>query len=149
MKALMEFIIFYEFKFMSITFVRPMFLYLFLDGFYFMKSIFILLTGLFETDGVRIPGTECDYQFSRSGNRPTHGRLYSPRYPSIYPNNVRCSYHFHARYVTRWLCETTHDTEITRQKFGGWYFAISIAEVTTLIFGRVISTWCIPTLTVQ
>ncbi|XP_045488272.1 suppressor of lurcher protein 1 [Pieris rapae] len=52
---------------------------------------------LFETEGVHLPGTECDYQFSRSGNRPSHGRLYSPSYPSIYPNNVRCSYHFHAR----------------------------------------------------
>ncbi|CAB3226612.1 unnamed protein product [Arctia plantaginis] len=52
---------------------------------------------LFDTDGVRVPGTECDFQFSRSGNRPTHGRFYSPRYPSIYPNNVRCSYYFHAR----------------------------------------------------
>ncbi|VVC88256.1 unnamed protein product, partial [Leptidea sinapis] len=52
---------------------------------------------MFETEGVRIQGTACDYQFSRSGNRPAHGRLYSPRYPSNYPNNVRCSYHFHAR----------------------------------------------------
>ncbi|RVE53535.1 hypothetical protein evm_001676 [Chilo suppressalis] len=60
-------------------------------------TAFPLSPGLFETDGVRVPGTECDYTFSRSGNRPTHGRLYSPRYPSIYPNNIRCSYHFHAR----------------------------------------------------
>ncbi|XP_063369841.1 suppressor of lurcher protein 1 [Cydia amplana] len=52
---------------------------------------------LFETDGVHLPGTECDYHFGRSGTRPTHGRLYSPRYPSIYPNNVRCSYHFSGR----------------------------------------------------
>ncbi|XP_041989249.1 suppressor of lurcher protein 1-like [Aricia agestis] len=50
----------------------------------------------FETDGVRIADTRCDYTFS-SHNRPAHGRLYSPGYPSSYPSNVRCNYHFNAR----------------------------------------------------
>ncbi|GBP14759.1 hypothetical protein EVAR_9660_1 [Eumeta japonica] len=51
---------------------------------------------------MRIPGTECDYQFGRhgAGSRAARGRLYSPRYPSTYPTNVRCNYHFHARLKT-------------------------------------------------
>ncbi|CAG9122575.1 unnamed protein product [Plutella xylostella] len=51
---------------------------------------------LFETDGVPVPDTWCDYSFSSAPTRG-HGRLYSPRYPSTYPSNVRCTYHFHAR----------------------------------------------------
>ncbi|KAJ0177898.1 hypothetical protein K1T71_006771 [Dendrolimus kikuchii] len=51
----------------------------------------------FETDGVQVPETWCDYVFNSQPNRPVHGRLYSPRYPSSYPSNVRCTYHFNAR----------------------------------------------------
>ncbi|XP_049870975.1 suppressor of lurcher protein 1 isoform X2 [Pectinophora gossypiella] len=51
----------------------------------------------FETDGVKVPETWCDYVFNSQPNRPSHGRLYSPRYPSSYPSNVRCTYHFNAR----------------------------------------------------
>ncbi|XP_060802249.1 suppressor of lurcher protein 1 [Amyelois transitella] len=51
----------------------------------------------FETDGVQVPDTWCDYVFNSQPNRPTFGRLYSPRYPSSYPSNVRCTYHFNAR----------------------------------------------------
>ncbi|XP_028160311.1 suppressor of lurcher protein 1-like [Ostrinia furnacalis] len=51
----------------------------------------------FETDGVQVPETWCDYVFHSQPNRPAHGRLYSPRYPSSYPSNIRCNYHFNAR----------------------------------------------------
>ncbi|XP_047531622.1 suppressor of lurcher protein 1-like isoform X2 [Vanessa atalanta] len=51
----------------------------------------------FETDGVKVVDTLCDYVFTSQPNRPAHGRFYSPRYPSSYPSNVRCSYHFNAR----------------------------------------------------
>ncbi|XP_031770517.1 suppressor of lurcher protein 1-like [Galleria mellonella] len=51
----------------------------------------------FETDGVQVPDTWCDYVFNSQPNRPAHGRLYSPRYPSSYPSNIRCTYHFSAR----------------------------------------------------
>ncbi|OWR42527.1 cubilin like protein [Danaus plexippus plexippus] len=51
----------------------------------------------FETDGVKVSGTQCDYVFASQAERPSHGRLYSPRYPSSYPNSVRCNYHFNAR----------------------------------------------------
>ncbi|RVE54604.1 hypothetical protein evm_000725 [Chilo suppressalis] len=51
----------------------------------------------FETDGIPVPDTWCDYVFNSQPNRPAHGRLYSPRYPSSYPSNIRCTYHFNAR----------------------------------------------------
>ncbi|XP_034828594.1 suppressor of lurcher protein 1-like [Maniola hyperantus] len=51
----------------------------------------------FETDGVKVMDSQCDYVFASQTDRPTHGRLYSPRYPSSYPSNVRCNYHFNAR----------------------------------------------------
>ncbi|KAL4707265.1 hypothetical protein ACJJTC_019803 [Scirpophaga incertulas] len=55
----------------------------------------------FETDGIKMPDTWCDYVFSSQPNRPAHGRLYSPRYPSSYPSNIRCTYHFNARQSER------------------------------------------------
>ncbi|KAJ8724338.1 hypothetical protein PYW08_015812 [Mythimna loreyi] len=55
----------------------------------------------FETDGVQVAETWCDYVFHSQPNRPAHGRLYSPRYPSSYPSNVRCTYHFSARHNER------------------------------------------------
>ncbi|CAH0559454.1 unnamed protein product [Brassicogethes aeneus] len=43
----------------------------------------------------------CDYQFLSSENAPSFGKFYSPRYPSTYPKNIRCSYRFRARYKER------------------------------------------------
>ncbi|CAH2040678.1 unnamed protein product, partial [Iphiclides podalirius] len=51
----------------------------------------------FETDGVHVQDTWCDYVFDSHPSRPPYGRFYSPRYPSSYPSNIRCSYHFNAR----------------------------------------------------
>ncbi|XP_078032759.1 CUB domain-containing protein Sol1 [Augochlora pura] len=56
---------------------------------------------LFETDGVLIPGTMCDLEFVSSQSTPQYGRFYSPRYPSSYPKNIRCSYLFRARMKER------------------------------------------------
>ncbi|XP_015603832.1 suppressor of lurcher protein 1 isoform X2 [Cephus cinctus] len=56
---------------------------------------------MFETDGQLIPGTMCDHQFVSSQMTPLHGRFYSPRYPSSYPKNIRCSYRFRARLKER------------------------------------------------
>lgn len=56
-----------------------------------------LFAGLFETDGVLIPGTMCDLEFVSSQSKRQYGRFYSPRYPSSYPKNIRCSYLFRAR----------------------------------------------------
>ncbi|KAK0157756.1 hypothetical protein PV328_011454 [Microctonus aethiopoides] len=57
--------------------------------------------GMFETDGQLIPGTMCDHEFVSSQTTPQHGRFYSPRYPSSYPKNIRCSYLFRARLKER------------------------------------------------
>ncbi|XP_006563716.1 suppressor of lurcher protein 1 isoform X2 [Apis mellifera] len=56
---------------------------------------------LFETDGVLIPGTMCDLEFVSSQSKRQYGRFYSPRYPSSYPKNIRCSYLFRARLKER------------------------------------------------
>ncbi|XP_046416512.1 suppressor of lurcher protein 1 [Neodiprion pinetum] len=55
----------------------------------------------FEIDGQPIPGSMCDYEFVSSTLTPLRGRFYSPRYPSSYPKNIRCSYRFRARLKER------------------------------------------------
>ncbi|XP_044261813.1 suppressor of lurcher protein 1 isoform X1 [Tribolium madens] len=56
---------------------------------------------LFKTDGLKLPSTMCDYQFPSSDQTQAYGKFYSPRYPSTYPKNIRCSYRFRARYKER------------------------------------------------
>lgn len=58
-----------------------------------------MFAGLFETNGVQMPGTMCDHQFYSSSSTPQEGRFYSPRYPSSYPKNIQCSYLFKARWI--------------------------------------------------
>lgn len=57
----------------------------------------LFVPGLFETDGLLVHGTMCDHEFYSSQSTPQYGRFYSPRYPSSYPRNIRCSYLFRAR----------------------------------------------------
>ncbi|KAK9881143.1 hypothetical protein WA026_014493 [Henosepilachna vigintioctopunctata] len=52
----------------------------------------------YRTDGMKLPNTMCDYQFLSSNHQPSYGKFYSPRYPSNYPRNIRCSYRFRARF---------------------------------------------------
>ncbi|EZA59338.1 Cubilin [Ooceraea biroi] len=52
-------------------------------------------------DGLLVPGTVCDHKFVSSQSTPQYGRFYSPRYPSSYPKNIRCSYLFRARLKER------------------------------------------------
>ncbi|EFN82481.1 hypothetical protein EAI_00185 [Harpegnathos saltator] len=60
------------------------------------------VAGLFETNGVLVQGTMCDHEFvSSMQSTPQYGRFYSPRYPSSYPKNIRCSYLFRARLKER------------------------------------------------
>ncbi|XP_050302359.1 suppressor of lurcher protein 1 [Anthonomus grandis grandis] len=56
---------------------------------------------VFHTEGVLLPNTMCDYQFQSSPEESAYGKFYSPRYPSSYPKNSRCSYRFRARYKER------------------------------------------------
>ncbi|EEB12533.1 hypothetical protein Phum_PHUM189490 [Pediculus humanus corporis] len=56
---------------------------------------------LFQTDGQKLPGTKCDYQFISSNYSLIHGKFYSPRYPSNYPKNVKCSYKFRGKFKER------------------------------------------------
>jgi len=55
------------------------------------------VAGMFQTDGQKLPGTMCDHQFISSNYSLTHGRFYSPRYPSSYPKNIKCAYRFRGR----------------------------------------------------
>ncbi|KAL3277752.1 hypothetical protein HHI36_013092 [Cryptolaemus montrouzieri] len=52
----------------------------------------------YKTVGMKLPNTMCDYQFLSSNHQPSYGKFYSPRYPSNYPRNIRCSYRFKARF---------------------------------------------------
>ena len=64
-------------------------------------------TGQFRSDGQRIAGSACDYQFiSQGGSAATNpgvqqrrGKFYSPLYPSLYPPRSRCFYHFYGRNI--------------------------------------------------
>ncbi|XP_068083956.1 suppressor of lurcher protein 1 [Anabrus simplex] len=56
---------------------------------------------MFQTDGQRVPGTVCDHQFVSNNFSLMHGRFYSPRYPSSYPNNIKCTYRFRGRMKER------------------------------------------------
>ncbi|TGZ47926.1 Uncharacterized protein DBV15_07603 [Temnothorax longispinosus] len=64
---------------------------------------------LFEMDGLLVPGTMCDHEFVSSQSTPQYGRFYSPRYPSSYPKNIRCSYLFRASCLNRADLIRVHD----------------------------------------
>ncbi|XP_066581452.1 suppressor of lurcher protein 1 [Prorops nasuta] len=50
----------------------------------------------FKTDGILISGTMCNYHFISAQLPTRYGHFYSPRYPSSYPKNIRCTYLFRA-----------------------------------------------------
>ena len=53
----------------------------------------------FEPEGQLLSGSQCDYQFVRlTMTDKISGKLYSPNYPSKYPQNANCAYHFFAKY---------------------------------------------------
>lgn len=58
---------------------------------------FYLFTEMFQTDGHKLAGTMCDYQFISSNYSSSHGKFYSLRYPSSYPKSIKCSYKFRAK----------------------------------------------------
>lgn len=64
-------------------------------------SSLIFDAGQFRSDGQRIAGSACDYQFiSQQSAGPgllRKGKFYSPLYPSLYPARSRCFYHFYGR----------------------------------------------------
>ncbi|KAI5712255.1 hypothetical protein M8J75_006997 [Diaphorina citri] len=52
---------------------------------------------MFHTDGHKLSGTTCDYQFVSTNHTRPQGRFFSPRYPSNYPADIKCAYTFRAR----------------------------------------------------
>jgi hypothetical protein len=86
--------------------------------FIFFCLFFVASTGKFRSDGQRIAGSACDYQFISIGGGVSGGssavsrhnnqqqqqqqqqpanKFYSPLYPSLYPARSRCLYHFYGR----------------------------------------------------
>uniref|UniRef100_T1I9Z4 CUB domain-containing protein n=1 Tax=Rhodnius prolixus TaxID=13249 RepID=T1I9Z4_RHOPR len=55
-----------------------------------------LWPGKYRTDGIKIPGAMCEYQFPTNNHSTTRGRFYSPFYPSSYTKNSKCVYRFKA-----------------------------------------------------
>nr|XP_018907000.1 PREDICTED: suppressor of lurcher protein 1 [Bemisia tabaci]XP_018907008.1 PREDICTED: suppressor of lurcher protein 1 [Bemisia tabaci] len=51
----------------------------------------------FQTDGQRLTGTDCDYQLISNNLTRSRGRFFSPRYPSNYPQHIKCTYKLRAR----------------------------------------------------
>lgn len=56
---------------------------------------------MFHTDGLLIPKSKCDYKFYSLYNDTyggpinySKGRFFSLQYPSTYPKNIMCTYHF-------------------------------------------------------
>ncbi|XP_076357775.1 suppressor of lurcher protein 1-like isoform X1 [Tachypleus tridentatus] len=60
----------------------------------FRGTFRFLSKSLFQTDGEPLQGSECEYQFLSGNGSHGNGRFYSPLYPSIYPKNILCAYHF-------------------------------------------------------
>ncbi|XP_067142809.1 suppressor of lurcher protein 1-like [Centruroides vittatus] len=53
---------------------------------------------LFEIDGELLHASTCDYQFISTNGSRSRGKFYSPQYPSTYPQNTQCAYHFMGKY---------------------------------------------------
>ncbi|CAH1408051.1 unnamed protein product [Nezara viridula] len=69
------------------------------------------VTDGYRTEGERVPGTSCDYLFSRTttGHNSTSGVFYSLGYPSSYPRKARCAYNFRASCLDREDVIKVHD----------------------------------------
>ncbi|XP_072388890.1 suppressor of lurcher protein 1 isoform X1 [Diabrotica undecimpunctata] len=67
----------------------------------FLGTFKFLEKRLFRTDGWKLPSTTCDYEFYSSDHSQLYGKFYSPRFPSSYPKNIRCTYKFQGRHKER------------------------------------------------
>uniref|UniRef100_A0A8D8Z1K3 Dorsal-ventral patterning protein tolloid n=1 Tax=Cacopsylla melanoneura TaxID=428564 RepID=A0A8D8Z1K3_9HEMI len=63
----------------------------------FIGTFRFLEKKMFHTDGHKLAGTSCDYQFISNNHTRPQGRFFSPRYPSNYPPDIKCAYTFRAR----------------------------------------------------
>ncbi|XP_057664757.1 suppressor of lurcher protein 1 isoform X2 [Diorhabda carinulata] len=67
----------------------------------FLGTFKFLDKRLFRTDGWKLPSTACDYEFYTSDHPQLYGKFYSPRFPSSYPKNIRCTYKFQGSCLNR------------------------------------------------